>query len=417
MSNESTKSKLQQLPQEKSQKGKLLIFGEPMKRGSLNCQNCNSNRSTRLCPKCGWDAVQIKIMWKGTLYRFWHDRTNRPYSFAEGAKTLHTINQQIENRKFNPKDYLTSTIREMRFEVSFQEWLDLKKKEVELNEFSPETLRAYKSYFKNHYQTLYGKDLREIELKDLAGVLKSCHSSINFKRRLMECLHSFFGWLVRWGTLKEWPVFPPKLKGDDAKVQRAITYEQQIEAIDRMPEEHRDIFLFMRETGVRISEACAVQVRDLDLNMGKVLIQRTWSGSKLIETTKQKKKQSVWLSDTAIDIANRNMINKLPNAFLLINPYTKRGYRDEFLRRLWEKNSGINITLYEAMRHSTITDWATMGSAYDLQKMSRHTDIRTTMKYVHAADKQMTKMANRRAEIIPIVRELLGKENNIKENK
>ena len=112
--------------------------------------------------------------------------------------------------------------------------------------------------------------------------------------------------------------------------------------------------------GVRIGEACAVQVQDLDLKMGRILIQRTWSGSKLTETTKQKKKQSVPLSDLAQSVASKNK-RETTRGILVINPVTNRGYRDEFLRRLWKEHSGIEITLYEAMRHSTITDWASHG--------------------------------------------------------
>jgi integrase len=128
----------------------------------------------------------------------------------------------------------------------------------------------------------------------------------------------------------------------------------------------------MRETGVRIGEACAVQVGDLE--EGRVLIQRTYSGSTLVETTKQKKKQFVPLSDLSQDVTSRNRQDKLPGAFLFVNPATHRGYRPEFLRRLWKQYSGIDITLYEAMRHSTITDWSSSGSAYDVQKLARHTD-------------------------------------------
>ena len=391
--------------------GKLVILGEPMKRGSLLCQRCVTVRHSRSCPTCGYDAVYIRIMWKGKFYNFWHDRSDRSYSFAEGSKVLHTINQQIEARQFNPKDYLTSTIQEMRFEVSFKKWLDLKKKEVESNELSPETLRAYRSYFKNHFQGLIGKDLREIELGDLTGILDACssHLSLNFKRRLIQCLHSFFGWQIRWGKLKAWPVFP-EIKGDDAQIKRAIPFQQQMDGIANIPEEHRDIFLFMRETGVRIGEACAVQVQDLDLKMGRILIQRTWSGSKLTETTKQKKKQFIPLSDLAQSVASKNKRGKLPGVFLFINPVTNRGYRDEFLRRLWKEHSGIEITLYEAMRHSTITDWASHGSAYDVQRGARHTDMRTTMKYVHAADSRLVKMFNR-AEAVSIVRQVSDSEN------
>lgn len=176
-----------------------------------------------------------------------------------------------------------------------------------------------------------------------------------------------------------------------------------MESTGNIPEEHRDIFYFMRETGIRIGEACAIQVRDLDLEYERILIQRTWSGKKLVETTKQKKKQYVPLSDLAIEVVNRNRINKTMGAFLFVNPRTKRGYRDEFLRRLWKQYSGCDITLYEAMRHSTITDWSGIGSAYDVQRLARHTDMRTTMKYIHAVDGRLKKMVNR-GEVVPIVK-------------
>ena len=43
---------------------------------------------------------------------------------------------------------------------------------------------------------------------------------------------------------------------------------------------------------------------------------------------------------------------------------------------------------------------------------ARHTDMRTTMKYVHAADSRLEKMVNR-AEVVPIVRQLSDVKNKI----
>ena len=368
-----------------------------MKRGSLNCQRCNSTRTTRLCPKCGYDAVMIRIAWGGKTCRFWHDKTDRPFSFSEGAKTLHTINQQIDGHTFNPQDYLTATIKEMKFQASYKKWMVVKEREANEKRLSFETLRLYKSYYRNHFQPLYDLDIREIALEDLDSLLNTLPKSLslNFKRRLFQCLASFFHWLKRWGTLKEFPIFP-EIVGDDSQVKRAISVAQQIEGINRLPEIHRDIFWFMRETATREGEACAVQVGDLDIVPGRVLIQRTLSGPRIVETTKQKKKQTVPLSQEAKKVVNRNRMNKLPGAFLFINPKTRKRYSVEFLRKLWRQKSGIDITLYEAMRHSTISDWAKRGGAYEVQMLARHTDQRTTQKYIHEVDDRLLRIVEDR---------------------
>jgi len=231
------------------------------------------------------DAVYILIQWDKKPYRYWHDKYDKAFSFSEGAITLRQINKEIEDYSFNPQAYLTSL---MRFQASYGEWLKTKEEEANEKRFSFETLRLYRSYFRNHFGPLY-LNVREIALKDLDGLLRQLpgHLSLNFKRRLFECLSSFFHWLVRWGTIKEYPIFP-EITGDDAQVRRAIPYKKQIEAIGRLPEIHQDIFWFMRETGARIGEACAVKVGDLDIVPGRVMIQRTLSGSRIVETVVDK---------------------------------------------------------------------------------------------------------------------------------
>jgi integrase len=146
-------------------------------------------------------------------------------------------------------------------------------------------------------------------------------------------------------------------------------------------------------TGIRIGEACALKAGDLRLEIKKVLMQ-SYSDHKIIETTKARKKRFIPLFEVACDLAVSNSQNKLPGAFLFTRG-KGRGYRQEFLRRLWRKYSNIEITLYEAMRHSTITDWAESNSPYVVQDLSGHTDIRTTMHYVHLADKRLHEAVNR----------------------
>jgi integrase len=378
----------------------LLYLGEPLKWGSLHCQRCNNVRySSGICPKCGYDLVSIRIAHQGTTYRFPYDKNLNSFTFRTGSETLARINDQKNTHTFDPSEYLASNIKEKQFGTSFEKWLLVKEKECQEDRLSFETLRKYRSYFRNHFENLKMLDIRDITLKDFNNLLEhlSKDLSLNYKRRLFECLHSFYGWLFRWGTLKktvnEFPIFP-MIEGDDAQVKRAIPYREQVDRISRLPEKHRDVYWFMREEGLREGEVCVVKVGDLDIVPGRVMVQRTLSGPRVSETTKQKKKQTVPLSRMAQDVANRNRQDKLPGAFLLLNPDTHRRYSVEYLRKLW-KRFNPDITLYEAMRHSTISDWALHGTAYQVQMNARHTDQRTTQKYVHEVDDELLKLVNR----------------------
>ncbi len=57
-------------------------------------------------------------------------------------------------------------------------------------------------------------------------------------------------------------------------VKRAIDYESQGEILQTLPDQHRDIFEFCFETGLRPNELCAIQVGDIDIFNGFALVQR-----------------------------------------------------------------------------------------------------------------------------------------------
>jgi integrase len=67
----------------------------------------------------------------------------------------------------------------------------------------------------------------------------------------------------------------PEIKGNNSKPMVALDLEDQMEALKRIPEEHRDIYSFLMETGLRQGEACALKVKDIDMKNGNALIRRT----------------------------------------------------------------------------------------------------------------------------------------------
>ena len=380
----------------------LSFLGEPLKRGSLKCQRCGINRDSRTCPKCGYDAVLIRLNWQGKTYRYYHDHEGKAFSFSEGLITLRKINHEIDSRTFNPVHYLKTTIQEMKFKTAFNAWLEVKELKALEGHIKKETIRLYRSYYRNHFQPLYDLDVREIT--DLEEVFRRNRKpkeplfaglKLNYQRRLFECLKSFFNHLAAKRKIlpAQIPIFP-EITGDDARPRRAITYIQQVEAILRIPPAHRDIFWFMRETACREGEASVVKAGDLDFNPERVLIQRTLSKNEISETTKQKKKQTVPLSPRAMEICRRNRKDKLPGAWLFTHGQGKY-YSVEYLRKIWRKYSGCELTLYEGMRHSTISDWALTGSAFEVQLAARHTDQRTTQKYVHEVGDSLLRLVSK----------------------
>jgi integrase len=222
---------------------------------------------------------------------------------------------------------------------------------------------------------------------------------IKTRRNILNGLHAFFTWLKRKGTIQEIPVWPV-IKGNDSNIRTAIDYETQIYALSKIPEEHRDVIEFGFETGLRPGETCAIQVRDLE--NGVLTVQRTWSGSRLRETTKGGSKERLPISQRALELFKKHSKGKLPSAFLFINPETNRVYRPKKLNQLWRAYTGIDITHYEASRHSFCTQIIDSADVFSAQRLMRHKNLASTKVYHHASIKRLEDIVNSRGRVIAL---------------
>lgn len=372
--------------------------------GHIRCSKCRHTINGPLCG-CGSVKVHISLYSKGKHYKVGKDREGDILTYYKAKRLLENIRSEIDRKKFDITNWLPGKIRERLFINKMDEWLALKENEVETKELAPETFRCYQSYTKNHYKPFNSMDVRDITFADLEVFKDKLpgHLKIKSKKNILNALKSFFVWLRKKGVVKEVPLFP-EIKGDDATVRIALDYDDQAEALKKIPEDHKDIIEFMFETGLRIAEACSLKISDIDTKEGKALIQRTYSGSVLKENTKANSKKWIPLSDKAIEIVLKNSHSKHPGLFLFINSATGRGYRQEFLRRLWHKYSDLDVTLYESTRHSFCTQIAESGICNTLQarELMRHSDIRSTEKYFHGSIPKLRDIVNSRGKIIEL---------------
>jgi site-specific recombinase XerD len=385
------------LPQE------LLKAGGVIMTGVILCNKCRK-KMDGVC-SCGSYKCIISIYWRGKHYEYRRDEQGYILTYDRAVDKLTEISSAIKKGEFNPIEYTDEKVKERKFEIQIDRWLEEKEKQESLNELSPGTLKQYRGYINNYYPFFHGMDLREITLEQLTNFKDTLDTvKIKTRKNIMIALHNFFYWLRERGLIKEMPLFP-KIKGDDSKSRKAIDVDLQGEALERIPVSHRDIIEFLTETGLRPGESCALLVEHIDMKHGIARIEGTFSGTKLRQTTKQKRKRVIPLSTRAFEIAVKNMQEKLPKQFLFINPVTNRHYTTNALGKIWRKKSGLEgITLYEAVRHSFGSQLIDNGVDVTIVKeLMGHSDIRTTEKYVHMRMSKLTDVVNSR-KVVKMVR-------------
>jgi integrase len=345
--------------------------------------------------------MYVRFMWQKELFKLYKDRSDRPHSYATALHDLATINQQIQEKAFDPKDWLPAAIQEKRFENAMDSWIARKEKEAQDGKLAPSTLGNYQTYRKKYYVTsehLAGVDVRDVRLKHLQLFYDGLPGSAKYRKNVMDGLYTFFRWLKRWGDIKEVPTWPEV----ETPIQHepfTLVEEAQIDVLSMIPIEHRDIFEFLMETGLRPSEACALMAKDIDPQTRKALIRRTYSEAELREKTKQKKERWVVLTDRTWELVTKNAGR---SEFVFTNPDTKRGYRYKFLYRLWTE-TGTKVGFYAGTRHSLGTQLGNAGvPIQDIQKILGHADLRSTQRYVHPSDERTRELLSRRGKIISI---------------
>jgi len=374
------------------------VMAELTKRGSILCQRCGRKREERVCPVCGWDSCLIRLSVDGKYIRI-YDYKGVVFSYDYAIENLIKINRELKDGTFDLKNWLKAELEKRKFSYLWGEWMKQKENKLAAGKFASESLRTYRSYYRNHFTYFSDMDVRDVKLKHVQLFVDGLKCSEKYAKCLVVCLRAFFTWLERWEGTNP-PLFP-EMEITKGSKKRSITYEDQLSSISNIPEAHRDIFVFMRETALRISEGCAVKINDLDFAHSRVLIQRTYSGNLLSEHTKGRNVLWLPMSAAAREVAEKAAGKRFGGDFLFINPESGNGYRAASLRRYWNTYSGSGVCVHEGIRHSTISDWSRHANAFQVKELARHSDIKTSQEYVHNALTDLRDIVNR-DNVIPL---------------
>ena len=371
-------------------------------KGVILCNKCHKKMDSPVC-QCGNTTCYIRFYWHGKRYNRRRDERGHTFTYQEAGRTLSKLNSAIDNHDripFDPLFFLDTKIKERQFENQIADYYRDKERESQTGELSPEYYRIINGYNATHFKYFWGVGVTEINLKMVADFKRTLDAlpGIKSRKNVLNALRAFFNWLYQNGRIDKVPVFPT-IKGDNSKKRRAIRTDQQHKLLELIPENIRDPFALMMETGTRPGECCAILVQSCDPDNRVVWIERTLSGHTYRETTKENTKLPVPLNDVALEIVKRNMKGKFPLDFLFVNPVNGRGFTYRALYDVWVKYTGNDIRPYEATRHSFCTQVVPLTDGYTAQRLMRHADKRSTDNYYHAYSDKLLDVVQRKNNV------------------
>ena len=309
---------------------------------------------------------RVRVNHKGRtdIYCYVLHGERKPFRNEDDAQTIASyVTGKIANKSFDPSEFKKNS--PFDFGRAYQIFVDGQCHARQL---------SLKSYLKNYFQYFKGMDIREVRdthLMEWANWIKEQPLADYTKRNARNVLKRVFS--IHRGALTIQLNFPAIHV--QRKNVRWIPADVQDQVFSFIPKRHQAIFTFIRFTGCRPGEACTLKREDVQ--NGLILFDQTKTDNPRslpvipeIEWTLKPKEVTPWI-------------------------FSCRGkqYQTYKLSKIWRrarKKAGVEINLYNAMRHSFGTQRAILGAkAEEIQAVLGHTSSNMTQRYVDMARKEM----------------------------
>jgi len=370
-------------------------------------------RTKEKCPRCGgkFEGEPLRCPSCLTVPRryfvdfFWpvqgriklySDQQGYPLDSWERANRLLTaIRFEIDQGKFDPKEYIKREHKGFVFENYVQEWLKKRERDYQHQLISKKHLRSLNEYAKNYFIPFFGKmsirDIRDGHIEDFLSWLPT-NLSTKTIYNIMGALRKLLRDAYRRRDILVLPQFP-KIEIAERPTNWITENEQEKIMAQVQDPVYRAFYLFLMKQGCRPNEARALKWNDVNLKEKIVVIRSAFDMNEYRPFTKEKDVRILPLHPEV-----KKALLKLPRSlggFVFVNrqgrPLSACRVYDHW--RKAAEAAGIKITCYEGTRHSLASQAVNRGIPMRVIKdFLGHKTEKTTCRYAKIMVSSLTKV-------------------------
>ncbi|MGC2433217.1 MAG: tyrosine-type recombinase/integrase [Desulfobaccales bacterium] len=357
-------------------------------------------RTKQQCPKCGgkFEGEPLRcntcltiptryfldVPWKGDRLKIYTGKDGHPLAHWEGAqRLLEAIRHEIDQEKFDPKEYQARELKSLRFDNYALAWLERREKELRRALISVGYFTEVRAYIHRYFIPFFNRksirDIREAYVEDFRDSLPE-HLSHKTIFNIMGVLRKLFRDAYRRKDILILPEFPKIPKGEP--VTHWIDEEAQELVLAQMQDPiRRTFYLFLMKQGCRPGEARALRWGNLDLKNGIVTICAGFDRETFKPYTKERDVRPLPLHPQ-VGEALANLPRNLAGwVFTFRGQPITQWMASAYWRRAALK-AGVKVSCYEGTRHSLASQAINRGCPDGkISKMLGHKSSASTKRY------------------------------------
>jgi integrase len=203
---------------------------------------------------------------------------------ANGKRKYH--NKTIHGTKKDAERYLTSVLRDRDLglavepsKITLEEYIDRWLEEVAKQRVSPRVFNDYRKMMARHvYPVLGGKRLDQLRPLDIQALINDMNErGITRTTRYMHMiLNQALKQAVKWGMIPRNPAELVNLPKEHRNEMRVLSQEEAKRFLDAaVYDPYYALFALLLTSGLRPAEAYGLKWEDVDLQAGKIRVQRS----------------------------------------------------------------------------------------------------------------------------------------------
>ena len=338
-------------------------------------------RTKEKCPKCGGKFAGeplrcpscltvprryfVDFSWPGHgQIKLYSDQQGYPLDSWERANRLLTsIRYEIDQRKFDPKEYCSRGVKSLQFQNYIEEWLKRREQDYAHRHISKSYLTDLKAFTKKYFIPFFkNRDIREIregQIEDFKHWLPE-HLSLKTVSNILGVLHKVFSdAYLRRKDIFIMPNFP-KVEKKEPETMWITEEEQQLVLAQMKDPVRRAFYLFLMKQGCRPGEARALRWEKLDFKKDQVIIDASFDREEFRPFTKGRDVRCLPLHPEV-----RKTLLSLPRnisgwVFTYRGDHLTQWMASAYWRRA-AKKAGVKVCCYEGTRHSLASQAINQG--------------------------------------------------------